>query len=132
MFKMEKPLKTGDGDENESISPPFEIISSKEASAFIDDLYEKGIRPIVTVPKKYLIYLKEGLRPYTTWIGIPLIAATFGREPYTTISEERVEVLVHGIKREQIKPRFTGPNNAFSGVVVLDPPIPPESISYTS
>lgn len=114
----------------EKLQPPFEIKEKEVAEKFIAEKYAEGVRPVVTVPKKYLEYLKQGLRPYATWIGIPLIAATFAREPYISKGEERVIVNVKGIDKNKIKPRFTGPNKAFSGVVVLEPPIPPEAIVY--
>jgi hypothetical protein len=112
------------------IKPPFEIVDHKEALHFIEDQYSKGVRPIVTVPRQYVEYLKQGLKPYTTWVGIPLIAATFGCNPYFPKGEDRVVVKVDNILMEKIKPRYTGPKKAFSGVVVLEPPIPPEAISY--
>jgi hypothetical protein len=115
----------------ESLKPPFEIKEGKEAKAFIENLYAQGDRPIVTVPKQYIDSLKQGLRPYATWIGLPLIAATFGREPYVPNGEERVLVQVE-IPVDKIKPRFTGPNKTFSGVVVLEPPIPPDAITYSA
>ena len=59
-----------------------------------------------------------------------MIAGTFGREPYVNTDDDRVVVNVENISLEQIKPRFTGPNNSFSGVVVLDGPIPPDAINY--
>ncbi len=109
---------------------PFEINDLENAKEHIKGLYEKGERPTVTVPKKYLENLKQGLKPYATWVGVALIAATFGREPYEFLGEDRVVVSVNDISLDQITPRFTGPNNSFSGVVVLDGPIPPESIHY--
>lgn len=114
----------------EQKKPAFEIVDHKEALRFIEEQYEKGIRPTVTVPRQYAEYLKQGLKPYTTWIGIPLIAATFACSPYIPKGEDRVIVNVDKIPLEKIKPRYTGPHKAFSGVVVLEPPIPPEAISY--
>ncbi|MDQ3245013.1 MAG: hypothetical protein M3P22_01535 [bacterium] len=114
----------------EKVLPPFEIKKDNEALEYIKNLYEKGIRPIVTVPRQYAEYLRQGLKPHATWIGIPLIAATFGREPFIPRNEDRIIVEIRGISINQIRPRFTGPNNSFSGVVVLEPPIPPENIKY--
>ena len=111
---------------------PFEISELEKAQEHIKNLYEQGERPTVTVPRKYLDNLKQGLKPYTTWVGVALIAATFGREPYSNPEDDRIVVNVDNISLDQIKPRFTGPNNSFSGVVVLDGPIPPESINYVS
>lgn len=114
----------------EKIKPPFEIKEHKDALEFIKNKYETGERPIVTVPRQYVEFLKQGLKPYTTWVGIPLIAATFGTGPYIPKGEDRVVVKVEQIPIERIKPRYTGPNKAFSGVVVLEPPIPADAISY--
>ncbi len=131
MFNFEKPTiakKTPSTKSPEIMQPPFEILERGEALKYISNQYSLGERPVVTVPRKYIDFLKEGLRPYTTWVGVALIAATFGREPYE--SDDRVVVNVKNIPLEQIEPRFTGPNNSFSGVVVLNPPIPPEYIEY--
>lgn len=126
MFKFEKTPNIKNT--QEVAKPPFEILEKERALEFISEKYENGERPVVTVPRKYIEFLKQGLRPYATWVGIPLVAATFGRDAY--ITEDRVVVNVKDIPIEQIQPRFTGPNNAFSGVVVLNPPIPPEYIEY--
>ncbi|MCI5051244.1 MAG: hypothetical protein MRY57_02965 [Candidatus Pacebacteria bacterium] len=127
MNNFEKPMMVT---KKEKMIPPFEIFERAEALNFIKEKYESGERPIVTVPRKYVEYLKQGLKPYTTWTGLPLIAATFGREPYN--SEDRIQVEVTGIPLEQIMPRKTGENDAFCGVVILNPPIPPESIRYSA
>jgi len=113
-----------------NLKPPFEIKEGKEAKNFIENLYAQVGRPMVSVPKKYMESLKQGLRPYATWIGLPLIAATFGRDPYLPTGEERILVQVE-IPVDRIKPRFTGPNKAFSGVVVLESPIPTDAITYS-
>lgn len=114
----------------EKKQPPFEIKEKEVADRYIAKKYQEGIRPVVTVPKKYAEHLKKGLHAHATWIGLPLIAATFDREPYTSPDEERIIVNVQGIEQEKIRPRFTGPNKAFSGVVVLEPPIPPSALQY--
>ena len=112
----------------QELKPSFEIKERSESMEYIKRKYEEGVRPVVTVPRKYIEHLKQGLKPYTTWIGIPLIAATFGIDPY--VDGDRIHVEVVGIPLEQIMPRKTGKNDAFCGVVILNPPIPPDAILY--
>jgi len=105
------------------------IIDLDEASEFITDLWERGERPTVSVPKQYAECLKEGLKPHSTWIpGAEVIAATFGRSPYLPNDEERIIVNVN-IPPNRIKPRLTGPDKSFHGVVILEGPISPEEIT---
>ncbi len=99
-----------------------------DAIDWIKEQLEKGVKPVVTVPVKYKNALKEGLKPRTTWIGSKLIAGTFGRPPYLPESEKRVVCVIKNIDASQIKPRATGPQRKFQGVVILSGPIPPENI----
>jgi hypothetical protein len=103
--------------------------SYDEAREYIDELFEKGERPIVTVKEKWFDSLKAGLRPQSSWIdGFNEIVGTFGREAYEPEGEKRVRVRVSGIDVRQIEPRFTGKDRKFQGVVILKGPIPPECI----
>jgi len=112
------------------IETPFFTAEDKdEIGEYIHGLFEKGERPVVTVPVQYIDTLKKGLESHTTWIfGFNAIAGTFGREPYLPEGEERVIVKINKIDETQVRPRFTGPQKAFQGVVILDGPIPPEAI----
>ena len=114
-------------EENPLLFPSIEDIS--EAEEFIEQLFEKGDRPIVTVPTQYAEAIKEGLQARTSWIpDLKVIAATFGRDPFLPEDEERVTVRVNINNHEYIKPRFTGPDKKFHGVVTIEGPIPSENI----
>jgi hypothetical protein len=107
---------------------PFEeTCDYDEAQEIVYDLLAKGYKPTVTVPKEYIDALKNGLKAHSTWIpGLEVIAGTLGREPYK--AEDRVVVEVDSIDPRLVKPRFTGPDNAFHGVVTLEGPISPENL----
>jgi hypothetical protein len=107
---------------------PFEeTCDYDEAQEIIYKLLEEGHKLFVTVPIKYKDALKNGLKAHSTWIpGLEVIAGTLGREPYN--AEDRVVVEVDSIDPRLVKPRFTGPDNAFHGVVTLEGPIPPENL----
>ena len=100
------------------------IEDPEDAREFIIEKYKEGERPIVSVPKRYLSNLEEGLKEYSTWIeNLRLICGTFGREPYLPEGEERVVVKVE-VEPDHIEPRFTGgPKAMFHGVAVLRGPI---------
>jgi hypothetical protein len=102
-----------------------------EAEDRIDEMFETGKRPIVTVPRKYIEALRKGLCAHATWIpDLSVIAGTLGRGPYISGNEDEPRIVVEILKipREHIHPRLTGPNKDFNGVVILDGPIPPESL----
>ena len=100
-----------------------------EARALIEKMFEKGIRPIVTVPKEHEQAIRAGLHEHTSWIpGLHIIAGTMGIEPYFPANEERVIVRVKPKSVENIHPRLTGPDRAFHGVVTLTGPISPDEI----
>lgn len=105
------------------------IADIEEAKEFIAEQWEKGVRPQVSVPVQYEEMLKSGLKPHSTWIpGLEVIAATFGRDPYMPSEEKRI-ILDIDIPPTQIKPRLTGPDKAFHGVVIIEGPIPPERMT---
>lgn len=106
------------------------IEDPEEARDFIKSHLESGDLPVVTIPKEYLQYLKNGLSPHTTWIGEPLIAGTIGRAPYLPPGEERAIVKIQKINPDQIDPRFTGSDHAFHGVVVFKGYIKPDQLQY--
>ncbi len=110
--------------------PAEELVTDPEtARELIHALYKKGERPVVSVPKQYAGALAKGLQAHASWIpGFEAIVGTFGEKPYVPGSEERVLVKVD-IPEEQIEPRFTGPERAYHGIVVLKGPIPAEHIA---
>lgn len=107
--------------------PPF-ITDIEEAREFIMDKIRQGEKPIVTVPERYGKQLISGLKAHTTWIPeLSLIAGTLGRKPYLPEGDDRIIVRVN-VDASKIQPRFTGPKNAFQGVIILNGPIVPENI----
>lgn len=100
----------------------------EEALEQIHELYERGERPVVSVPEQFAQAAQNGLSPHTTWIpGFDAIVGTFGREPYIPNNERRVLLRLE-LDESQIEPRFTGPDKAFDGVVVIKGPVPKEKI----
>ena len=112
-------------------SYPHESITDPgDAREIIHEMYERGERPIVSVPEQYAEALRRGLQPHSTWIpGFSAIVGTFGREPYLpeTDSSKRILVKIE-LDENQIEPRFTGPGKSYQGIVVLRGPIPTEKI----
>ncbi|MBI5401643.1 hypothetical protein HZB05_02330 [Candidatus Wolfebacteria bacterium] len=78
------------------------IADPEEAREFIKNQLEKGELPVVTIPQKFIEYLKNGLRAYTDWTGHKILAATLGREYYSPKGEERVAVKIKGLTIDQI------------------------------
>ncbi|PIP73413.1 MAG: hypothetical protein COW88_02230 [Candidatus Lloydbacteria bacterium CG22_combo_CG10-13_8_21_14_all_47_15] len=117
---------------NQHEIPAFRPEDIDEAREYILARYEKGERPVVTVKKRYLSVLSRGLAPHATWVpeAGDMLVGTFGREALLPEGEERVAVHVLDIDPRHIEPRFTGPDNAFHGVVALSGPIPPERLGF--
>lgn len=104
------------------------ISSQYDAVEIIHSLYEQGKRPIVSVPIEFREYISKGLEAYSTWIpGFSAIVGTIGREPYLPPGEDRLLIKVD-LPPTSIRPRFTGPDNSFHGVVFIDGPVPPNSL----
>jgi len=119
--------------EKEEVEPLPSIEDPEEAQDFIERRFEEGERPFVSVPNEYIESLTAGLSPHTSWIPeLSLIAATFDRKPYLPEDESRILVRIVGIDKEQIHPRFTGPDKKFHGVVTIDGPIPPEMLEIVA
>ena len=107
------------------------ITDPEDARERIHEAFEKGERPVISIPEQYADALSKGLVAHSTWIpGFSAIVGTFGREPYVpnTDSGKRVLIKVE-LEEDQIEPRFTGPQNAYQGIVVLRGPIAPERIA---
>lgn len=100
-----------------------------DAEEEIQEMFRNGERPVVTVETEWVDALKNGLKEHASWIpGFDKIVGTMGTDPYIPKGQERVVVRVNVDSVDQIHPRYTGPDKAFHGVVVLDGPIPPENI----
>lgn len=108
----------------------MEIITDiEDAHDAIHEMFEKGERPVVSVPRQYADSLKTGLSPHATWImGISCLVGTFGRAPYIPPGDDRVLVRVEIDDDRQLEPRFTGPDQSYNGIVELKGPIPPDKI----
>ena len=99
-----------------------------EAQRLLEEMFERGVRPIVTVPFEYEDNLRKGLRAHSTWIpGLDVIAGMMGKEPYLPAKENRIVVKVNA-PIESIHPRLTGPDRSFNGVVTITGPISPDNI----
>jgi len=106
--------------------PAFSI-SIFEAESFIRNLFEMGERPIVTLPRKFMAMVQRGLREHATWDpDVQCIAGTFGTAPYCPADDDRVLLILQGIRLSQIHPRATGPDRQFHGTVMIDGPISPD------
>ncbi len=113
--------------ENKEAFGDISIEDISEAEKFIREAFEKGERPVVTVPREYADALANGLRPHATWIPwFQMIVGTLGRTPYHL--EGRIVVRITNISTDRIRPRFTGPDKKFHGVVAIDGPIAPDAI----
>src|SRR5688572_13752784 len=83
-----------------------QITDPAEARERIHEMFEKGERPVVSVPEQYADALSKGLVAHSTWIpGFSALVGTFGREPYTPLGEKRVLVRVE-LDEDQLEPRF--------------------------
>ena len=101
----------------------------EDAREFVADMIERGERPCVSVSSKYIKFLKEGLKPHSSWTpGFNMIVGTIGRDPYLPKNESRVIVRIKEIDLNNIRPRFTGPDKAFHGVVVFNGPVNSDAI----
>jgi len=117
------------GFESASFNKKEQIEKIADAEEQIGEMFEKGIRPVVTVKATRIEQLKNGLPKHASWIpGFDEIVGTMGIEPYVPEGDERVVVQINIDSPDQIRPRYTGPDHGFHGVVVLNGPIPPENI----
>jgi len=107
------------------------IVDPEDAEDYISQLYERGERPVISVPKEYEAALRTGLRARASWItGLSLLVGTMGRNPYLPGSQDRVFARLKDISRSAIHARFTGPDKAFHGVIVLDGPIMSDQFEF--
>ena len=105
------------------------ITDAESARERIHELFEKGERPVISIPQQYSDALNKGLVAHASWIpGFSAIVGTLGREPYMPAGEDRILVKIDIDNEEQIDPRFTGPSHSYQGIVMLHGPIPAENI----
>lgn len=105
------------------------INTVEEVRERIVEMYERGIRPVVTIKPKWARALQKGLVRHASWIpGFNEIVGTMGIEPYIPSGEDRLVVQVNVPSPQQIRPRLTGPDKSFHGVIVLVGPISPQNI----
>ena len=92
-----------------------------EIDELIERMYAAGCRPIVSVKGSDVEkHLKEGIDPGISWTpeAGPITVGTFGTSPYHPEDQDRAYILLN-IPRENIAPRYSGPNHDFSGIVYL-------------
>lgn len=107
------------------------ITDAIEAIDKLKDLYEIGFMPCFTIENKpeYIdSLLSNGLIPRKTWIRERLLAGTIGRWPYKFEENRILVILVDKTQLTKIKPRFTGPNHAFCGIIGSMSEIEPDSL----
>ena len=105
------------------------ITDPEDARECIHEAFEKGERPVISIPEQYADALSKGLVAHSTWIpGFSAIVGTLGRDPYEPGGEKRVLVRIE-LEEDQIEPRFTGPSKAYQGIVVLRGPVSPGQIA---
>lgn len=109
-----------------------EGLKGDEAEYFIEEMYNKGARPrISTLLEKKDIKIEEGFTAKSGWDpSVSVIAGTFGIDVYSgDLDENRISFKIN-IDLSRIKPRMTGPDNLFHGVVIMDGPVIGEEIEY--
>jgi len=124
-----------------------QLTEHKLADELIDDLYNKGIRPVIVVDEyTYNEALGTGLKPevimsdfkrnekkqlvFPTKITSRL-RASFGREPFYLGKKQKKSdrILMLDVPRERIKPFFGGPSKFFNGIVdITGGPVEPRNI----
>lgn len=96
-------------------------LESDEALEFIKKYYMLGKRPMVTVPTEFIGESESGMVARPGWDPEEsVIAGTFGIEAYN--SEDRSTFRI-GVGLDRVRPRMTGSDNRFHGVVTIDGPV---------
>ena len=108
----------------------------EEAKELIEDLTEKGIYPILTIPREYWQKIKKqgaGISAKETWIpGEKIIVGSLGVEPYSGHEKDRAVLQVE-VETNDLEPRTTGKDLTYSGIVVFRKGfIPLENITQLS
>ena len=117
----------------------------KLADELIDDLYNKGIRPVIVVDEyTYNEALETGLKPEVIMSNFKryekgqqvfptktkkMLRASFGRDPFYLGRKKGKKLLLLDVPRSRIKPVFGGPSKFFDGVVdITGVVVKPENI----
>ena len=102
-----------------------------EAIDCLEEIINNGIHPIFSIPREYIdITLEKGLIPHPTLHNknITTLAGTIGRKPYqeNNTSKRYLAILKNPQKFKDfnIRPRFTGKNHIFMGVIATQRKIP--------
>ena len=93
------------------------------------ELIDEGYMPVITIPSEFLETIeKNGIHPRETYIpGLRNISGTIGVAPYET--KGRLLAIVKNkdiAERLHFRPRFTGKDKKFQGVISTLRGIPPE------
>jgi len=122
-----------------------QLTEEKLTAELIDDLYNKGIRPVIAVDEyTYNEALETGLKPEVImsnfkryekgqWVfptkAKKMLRASFGREPFYLGRKKGKRLLLLDVPRNRIKPVFGGPGKFFDGVVdITGGVVKPENI----
>lgn len=89
----------------------------------LEDLSAQGYRPVFSIPRKFLVG-KTKLSPNKTWIQDKVLAGTIGIPPYNPEGDRILCVYMGDIRKIALKPRLTGPESLFRGVVATLQDIP--------
>lgn len=96
-----------------------------EAEYFIEKMYSEGMRPFIsTLAEKQDDKIENGFKAKIGWDpSESLIAGTFGMDIYKGMDyDDRISFRIN-INLGRIKPRMTGRDKLFHGVVILDGPV---------
>lgn len=115
----------------DSLKGSYELNDLEDVQELIEAMYGMGCRPIVSVDAQDVDrILKKGLSPRVSWIKEtgPIIVGTFGKPPYHPQNQNRAYLKLN-VPLSLIRPRYTGPESNFAGIVYLgNRPIPPEQL----
>jgi hypothetical protein len=87
----------------------YDLRDDFDANDLVSEMYEKGCRPFVAIP--------AAQNPEDVITDLSKSIITFGRAPHVPQGDYTVYRLK--AEREQIKPKFTGPDSAFLGIVEI-------------
>ncbi len=100
----------------------YDLADPEGANELIDQMYSAGCLPVITVKRKRANEVENaGIHPYTSWIREMgnILVGTYGLPAYIPRGDDRVRFMLK-IPRERIKPRMTGPDKSFHGVVFIE------------
>ncbi len=106
-------------------------VEKETAEMVVEEMLEKGERPIVTFPRELLSRVRlHGLQPRKSWIpGFDHVVGTLGIPPYRD-NPDRVTVRITIDDPASIQPRITGKDTLFHGVVVFRGPVPVSKLEF--